>query len=86
MTDANGTYALYLTAGTYDLTASAPGDINTTVASQTLVYRRHQDRQYCNFTARQHHRCGEGFGRDSRPSGPHRYREYDFQRRDNRRL
>jgi len=36
ISDANGTYALYLTAGTYDLTASAAGDINGTVAGQAL--------------------------------------------------
>jgi thermitase len=36
-TDANGRYALYVAPGTYDLTTSANGSINTTVAGRSVV-------------------------------------------------
>ena len=36
VTDANGTYSVYLPAGTYSLTVSAAGNLNNTVTGQTL--------------------------------------------------
>src|SRR5207302_9930027 len=37
VTDANGSYALFLPGGTYNLTVSASGDITNTVAAQSLA-------------------------------------------------